>query len=154
MRLIMAVVAGGGGARARIARHGRADAQGFGFRRERVIYPSHFPTISLPSPKWSGSGCRPFCGNPHDGQHEMAPFAAGVMMVGGFKFEVRQIGRGCHPDISVSTQAPSSCGVRVCIETEMSFSLQAVAFQEHDLSHFKLEATRHGHWPTAEVRPA
>src|ERR1035437_6606934 len=42
---------------------------------------------------------------------------------GGFKFEVRQLGRGCPPDISVTTQAPSSCGVRVCIETEMSFPL-------------------------------
>src|ERR1035437_693950 len=47
---------------------------------------------------------------------------------GAFKFEVRQLGRGCLPDISVPTQAPSSYGVRVCIETEMSFPLQIVAY--------------------------
>src|ERR1035437_8439486 len=47
---------------------------------------------------------------------------------GAFKFEVRQLGRGCLPNISVPTQAPSSCGVRVCIETEMSFPLQIVAY--------------------------
>jgi hypothetical protein len=64
------------------------------------------------------------------------------MTRGGFKFVVRQLGRGCCPDISVPTQAPSSCGVRVCIETEMSFLLQIVAGKHHNLSHFKLEATR------------
>src|ERR1039457_5343255 len=42
---------------------------------------------------------------------------------GGFKFEVRQLGRGYCPDISVPTQAPSTYGVRVCIETKMSSSL-------------------------------
>jgi hypothetical protein len=46
-----------------------------------------------------------------------------VELGGGFKFEVRQIGRGCHPNIPVPTLAPSSRGVRVCIETEMSSSL-------------------------------
>jgi hypothetical protein len=46
-----------------------------------------------------------------------------IVWAGGFKFVVRQIGRGWRPDISVSTQAPSSYGVRVCIETEMSSSL-------------------------------
>jgi len=40
---------------------------------------------------------------------------------GGFKLLVRQLGRGWTPDISVPTQAPSSCGLRACIETEMSF---------------------------------
>src|ERR1035437_7540080 len=34
-----------------------------------------------------------------------------LVRCGGFKFEVRQLGRGCPPDISVPTQAPSSCGV-------------------------------------------
>jgi type II secretory pathway pseudopilin PulG len=42
---------------------------------------------------------------------------------GGFKFVVRQLGRGCCLDISVSMQAPSSYGAWVCIETEMSYSM-------------------------------
>ncbi len=58
---------------------------------------------------------------------------------GEFKFVVRQLGRGCSPDISVSTQAPSSYGVRVCIETEMSYFMQTVANQMHVLSHYKVE---------------
>jgi hypothetical protein len=58
---------------------------------------------------------------------------------GGFKFVVRQLGRASPPDISVPTQAPSSCGVRVCIETEMSYSMQTVADQMHVLSHYKVE---------------
>jgi len=60
-------------------------------------------------------------------------------MTGEFKFVVRQLGRGCSPDISVSTQAPSSCGVRVCIEKEMSYFMQTVADQMHVLSHYKVE---------------
>jgi hypothetical protein len=59
----------------------------------------------------------------------------------GFKFQVRQPGTDCCPDISVPTQAPSSCEVRVCIVTEMSFPLQITAGKHHNLSHFKLEAT-------------
>jgi hypothetical protein len=62
-----------------------------------------------------------------------------IVRCGGFKFEVRQIKTGCCPDISVPTQAPSSYGVRVCIETEMASSLQTVADLMHDLSHFKFE---------------
>ena len=61
------------------------------------------------------------------------------MSTGEFKFVVRQFGRGCSPDISVSTQAPSSCGVRVCIETEMSYFMQTVADQMYVLSHYKVE---------------
>jgi hypothetical protein len=61
------------------------------------------------------------------------------LLAGEFKFVVRQLGRGCSPDISVSTQAPSSCGVRVCIETEMSYFMQTVADQMHVLSHYKVE---------------
>jgi hypothetical protein len=61
---------------------------------------------------------------------------------GEFKFVVRQLGRGCSPDISVSTQAPSSYGVRVCIETEMSYFMQTVANQMHVLSHYKVELKR------------
>ena len=45
------------------------------------------------------------------------------ILLGAFKFEVRQIGRRCCPDISVPTQAPSSYGVRVCIGTKVSFPL-------------------------------
>ncbi len=54
---------------------------------------------------------------------------------------MRQIARRYSPDISIPTQAPSSCGVRVCIETEMSFSLQTVADLNHHLSHYKVEVT-------------
>jgi hypothetical protein len=78
-----------------------------------------------------------------DLKHDLSHYKVELKQ-GGFKLPVRQIGRGCRPDISVSTQAPSSCGVRVCIETEMSYSMQTVADQMHVLSHYKFETKPHG----------
>jgi hypothetical protein len=88
------------------------------------------------------NGCLP-CSNVGHHSIKIIQSFAGRRTFGEFKFVVRQLGRGCSPDISVSTQAPSSCGVRVCIETEMSYFMQTVADQMHVLSHYKIELKFH-----------